>query len=76
MTSPTDTTKEQWGIGRLAAYRRDDYMFPREQSRAMKGRDWEELREEETFAAKFWKFQIGFWILFGPFLAIATGYWH
>ena len=61
--------------GSKAAYRREDYVFPREQSRAMRNCAWEEPEPAESITAKFVKFNIGFWLLFGPFLAVATGYW-
>lgn len=47
MTSPIDTTKEQWGIGRLAEYRPEHYFFQRTQSREMNARPWEDKKDQK-----------------------------
>ena len=62
-------------ISSKAEYRRADYVFPREQSRAMRQCAWEEHDIETSFAAKVFQFSVGFWLLMGPFLCIATGVW-
>ena len=60
-----------WGIGCRADYRRDDYLFPREQSRAMKSRPWAGREEIEETWKSAW-INAGGWALFTAALIYMT----